>query len=126
MRIHRIEAAHGPLVRIDRPVLQDRFVDEFLTRQIAVGIGDDIRVLRRHFGLLQIIDEGVRLGDVFGVARDGEVVEPQLRAFFRDRVGDLDTVLGFRRALLRLLDVAEKPTTKHTSPEASALRYSEE
>ena len=39
----------------------------------------------------------------FGI---GEIVEPHLRAVLRDGVADLDAVLGFGGALLRLLDVA--------------------
>ena len=108
VRVDGVELAHRRLVRIDGLVVEDRLVDEFLARQIAVGIGDEIRVLRRHLGLLQIVDECVRLGDVPGVLRDREIVEPQLRALLRDRVADLDAVLRLRRALLRLLDVAGK------------------
>ena len=39
------------------------------------------------------------------VLGDGEIVEPHLRALFRDRIADLDAVLGSARAVLRLLDV---------------------
>src|SRR5438105_10935501 len=49
------------------------------------------------------------LGDVAGVARYGKVVKPQLRAFLRDRIGDLDAILRFDRAFLGLLDVTGKP-----------------
>ena len=48
----------------------------------------------------------VGLGHVSGVARNGEVVEPQLRPFVRDGVGDLYSILGLGCALLRLLDIA--------------------
>src|SRR5262249_46322012 len=37
---------------------------------------------------------------------NGEIVEPQLRAFPGDRIADGDRALRFRGALLRLLDVA--------------------
>src|SRR5262249_26129114 len=126
MRFHDVEAAHRRLIGVDGLILEYVLVDEFLARQVAVGVGDEVRVPGGDLGLLQVIDEFMGFGDVAGVARNGEIVEPQLRPLLRNRISDLDAVLGLCRALLRLLTSPEKPTAKQISPVASALRYSEE
>jgi len=48
----------------------------------------------------------LRLGDVARICRNGKIVEEHLRAFLRNRITDFDTILGFNRSLLRLLDIA--------------------
>ena len=106
MGVDGVELLHHLGVGIDGTVFEHLLVDELLARQIAIGIGDEIRVLRGDLRLLQEIDERVRLGDVPGILRDREIVEPELRALLRDRIGDLDAGLRLRGALLRLLDVA--------------------
>ena len=62
--------------------------------QIAVGVGNEIRVLRRHFGLA--IDQRVRLVRIVSQSH-------------WDRITDRDAPLRFGGTLLRLLDVAGKP-----------------
>ena len=80
--------------------------DEFLARQIAVGVGDHVAVGGRHVRIEHEIDEGVGGVRVRRILRDGEIVEPHLRSLARDRIADLDAVLGGARAVFRLLDVA--------------------
>ena len=59
-----VEPLHRRLVRIDRLVVEDRLVDEFPARAIAVRIGKIIRVARRDLGALQVVDECVGLRDI--------------------------------------------------------------
>src|SRR5262245_38643412 len=40
-----VEPLHHGVVRIDGLVVENRAVDEFLAREIAVGIGDEVRIL---------------------------------------------------------------------------------
>ena len=79
---------------------------KLLACQVAVGIGDQIAVLRSNVRAQQVVNEGMRLGDVTGVFWNGEIVKEHLRAFLRDRIADFNSVLGLDRTLLRLLDVA--------------------
>src|SRR5262245_39905494 len=51
----RIEALHRRGVGVDGRIVEDRLVDEFLTRQVAVGIGEEIGVLRRDLGAQEIV-----------------------------------------------------------------------
>jgi hypothetical protein len=65
------------------------------------------RILRGHLRLVDEVDELHGGLDIAGILRDDEGVEPHQRALFRDRIGDLDAVLGLLRALLGLEDIAE-------------------
>src|SRR5262249_32057835 len=89
----RIEPLHHLGIGIDRAVLEDRLVEELLARQVAVGVAHMGAVAGRDVGALQVVDEGMRLVGVFGVLRDGEIVEEHLRAFLRDGVADLAPAL---------------------------------
>src|ERR1700674_2925109 len=63
------------LVRKDVPVLENPGVDELLARQIAVGVGQKIRVLCGYLGPVEIIDQFVGFGDIPGVGGNREIVE---------------------------------------------------
>ena len=98
------KSATSPLIRYVAGLDADLVIPPEGTRLTAKEIG----ILRRHFRPLQVIDEFVCLANVGIAARNGEVVEPQLRAFLGYRIGDLNAVLRLGGALLRLLDIAGK------------------
>src|SRR5437763_578681 len=68
--IDDVKPAHQGLVRIDGFILEDGSINEFLAGKIAVGIRHEIGVRSRYIGLLQIIDERMRLVRVRRVAGD--------------------------------------------------------
>src|SRR5215831_16215892 len=66
---HRVEPAHGSDIRIDAFVIDHGLVDEFLAGKIAIGVSDEVAVLRRDFRPQQIVDKGERLCDMGSVLR---------------------------------------------------------
>ena len=93
-------------VRIDGLVVEDLGIDQLLARQIAVGIGQEIGILGRDLGPIEIVDQLIGLGDMACIGRDRQIVEKHLRALFRDGIADLDAVLGLGGTAARLHDVA--------------------
>jgi hypothetical protein len=77
--------------------------------ETAVGVLHQIGVLHRHLRPQQVIDQRVRLGNIQRVLADGQIVEEHLSPLFRDRIADLDAILGLGGTLLHLLDVASPP-----------------
>ena len=63
----------------------------------------------------------MRLTRIGSVLRNGEIVEPQLRAFLRDRIPELDATLGLGGAGLGLLDIETSLTRDKTLVEVSGV-----
>ena len=56
------------LVRIDVLVVDDLWLDQLLARQIAVGVGQEVGILRRNLRPIEIVDQLIGLGDVLRIA----------------------------------------------------------
>src|SRR5260370_37808032 len=63
------------LVRADVLVVQNFRIDQILARPVAVGVGQKIRVLRRDFGPVEIVDQLIGLVNIRRIGRDPEIVE---------------------------------------------------
>src|SRR6266852_8291545 len=84
------ELFEGRLVRVDVLVIEDFRIDQLLARQIAIGVGEKIRVLCRDLWPVEIVDQLIGLVNVLSIGPDRKIVEKHLRAFLADSIADLD------------------------------------
>ena len=111
----RIELRHSRGIRIDRWIIADCFIDE-IAWPVTIGIGYVIGVFRGDIRPYKIIDQLMRFLWIGRVLWNCQIIEPQLRTLFRNRIADVDTALRLRRTLLRLLDVAGKANDQTDLP----------
>src|SRR5476649_2924692 len=100
------QAVHHAFRRVDRQVLFHGRREELIFRTVGVGVVDAVADVGDYLGLEQVIHIGVGVLFVRRGLGHHHHVQPQRRAFLRDRVGNLDTVFGFFRTGGRLHHVA--------------------